>query len=153
MVEGRGGWRVRGRPAAVTADWGSLWWVGAGWVILDTAWGKSPTSPRFFIPPFAESPPLSRKHPYRLLPRISPFPARVPRSSACLLRVWETPSPPSCFLQLEGREPLSVTVSHVPLASEDARLRGPAHLPRTLSSLPSVSFFFSSPTEPPSSPL
>lgn len=123
----------------MTRDWGG----GSGWLILDTAWGRTPTSPRLLIPPFSEFPPLSPKHPPPP-PRFcqdSPFQAHVPRSRACLLRVWENPSPPSCFLQLAGREMVSVTVSHVPLASEDSRLRGPAHLPWTLSSPPSVSFF------------
>lgn len=85
------------------------------------AWGRAPTSPRLPIPPFSLSPPLSRKHSFpTLLPGFPPSTLHfhVTRSRACLLRVWETPRPPSCFLQLGGREMVSVTVSHVPLAQK-----------------------------------
>ena len=43
--------------------------------------------------------------------------------------VWESPSSPSSFLQPRGMEPVSVTVCHVPAASEEgSSLRGPTHL-------------------------
>ena len=70
-------------------------------------------------------------------------------SSEPICSVWESPRSPSSFLQPGGMELVSVTVGHVSVASEEgSSLRGPARLPWTLSSSPSVPFF-SSPTEPP----
>lgn len=90
---------------------------------------RSPTTPTPHPPPS---------------PVYSYFPSPEPICS-----VWESPRSPSSFLQPRGMGLVSVTASHVPVASEGSSLRGPAHLSWTLSSSPSASFFFSSPTEPP----
>ena len=100
-----------------------------------------------------ESPPLEGKSPLPTLLPESPPPGQVYSyfpSPEPICSVWESPSSPSSFLQPRGMEPVSVTVCHVPAASEEgSSLRGPTHLSWTLSSSPSVSFFFLRPNGTP----